>query len=189
LLYKSFHAFLLSAITFKNFIIFIYEIDKNKLKGIRIYQPQEGKPTRTIVAQKGELISIPEKSVIKLKLIQGTSDEPDPKDPAKLYKLNFKTYDLPLNIQGMRTPETLGKKPKDMSIKELRDEIDELGNAFSLFIGQSQDLRANLEKQVAERTRQLEEKMEQSEKMNEVMIGRELKMAELKKENERLKAH
>ena len=69
------------------------------------------------------------------------------------------------------------------------DEIDELGNAFSLFIGQSQDLRANLEKQVAERTRQLEEKMEQSEKMNEVMIGRELKMAELKKENERLKAH
>ncbi len=29
---------------FKNFVIFIYEIDKNKLKGIRIYQPQEGKP-------------------------------------------------------------------------------------------------------------------------------------------------
>lgn len=112
---------------FKNFVIFIYEIDKNKLKGIRIYQPQEGRPTRTIIAQKGELISIPEKSVIKLKLIQGTSDEPDPKDPAKLYKLNFKTYDLPLNIQGMRNPETLGKKPKDMSIKELRDEINQLG--------------------------------------------------------------
>lgn len=113
---------------FKNFVIFIYEIDRNKLKGIRIYQPQEGKPTRTIIAQKGELISIPEKNIIKLKLIHGTSDEPDPKDPAKLYKLNFKTYDLPLNVSGMKdSNEVLGKKPKDMTIKELRDEIKRLG--------------------------------------------------------------
>ncbi len=116
---------------FKNFIIFIYEIDGNKLKGIRIYQPQEGKPVRTIVAQKGELISIPERNIVKLKLIHGTSDEPDPKDPSKLYKLSFKTYDLPLslpNIQGS-TEEELGKKPKDMSIRELRAEIQRLGKA------------------------------------------------------------
>ena len=112
---------------FKNFVIFIYEIDKNKLKGIRIYQPQEGKPTRTIIAQKGELISIPEKNVVKLKLIHGTSDEPDPKDPAKLYKLNFKTYDLPLNVSGLKEAEELGKKPKDMSIRELKTEIKRLG--------------------------------------------------------------
>ncbi len=115
---------------FKNFVIFIYEIDKNKLKGIRIYQPQEGKPTRTIVAQKGELITVPEQNIIKLKLIHGTSDEPDPKDPAKLYKLNFKTYDLPLNVTaGMEQVEALGKKPKDMTVKELKDEIKRLGEA------------------------------------------------------------
>src|SRR3989338_1001084 len=113
---------------FKNFVIFIYEIDKNKLKGIRIYQPQEGRPTRTIIAQKGELISIPEKNTIKLRLIHGTSDEPDPKDPSRLYKLNFKTYDLPLNLSGMKDPEAeMSKKPKDMTIKELRQEIDRLG--------------------------------------------------------------
>ncbi len=115
--------------TFKNFVIFIYEIDKNKLKGVRIYQPQEGKPTRTIIAQKGELISIPEKGVIKLKLIHGTSDEPDPKDPAKLYKLNFKTYELPLNLSDATEPEELGKKPKDMTVRELRNEIERLGEA------------------------------------------------------------
>ena len=114
---------------FKNFIIFIYEIDKNKLKGIRIYQPQEGRPTRTIIAQKGELVSIPEKNVIKLRLIHGTSDEPDPRDPAKLYKLNFKTYDLPLNISGLKENEELSKKPKDMSTKELKNEIDRLGDS------------------------------------------------------------
>ena len=112
---------------FKNFVIFIYEIDKNKLKGIRIYQPQEGRPARTIVAQKGELISIPERGIIKLKLIHGTSDEPDPKDPTKLYKLNFKTYDLPLNISEIKNAGELGKKPKDMTIRELTDEINRLG--------------------------------------------------------------
>jgi lipopolysaccharide export system permease protein len=114
---------------FKNFVIFIYEIDRNKLKGIRIYQPQEGKPTRTIIAQKGELISIPEKGIIKLRLFHGTSDEPDPKDLAKLYKLNFKTYDLPLNVSDIKkeSEEELGKKPKDMTIQELQSEIDRLG--------------------------------------------------------------
>lgn len=111
---------------FKNFVIFIYEIDKNRLKGIRIYQPQEGKPIRTIVAQKGELVSIPERGIVKIKLYQGTSDEPDPNDPSKLYKLDFKTYDLPLNLAGLKENQELGKKPKEMSIKELRAEIKRL---------------------------------------------------------------
>ena len=113
---------------FKNFVIFIYEIDRNRLKGIRIYQPQEGRAARTIVAQKGELISIPERGIIKLKLVHGTSDEPDPKDPTKLYKLNFKTYDLPLNITDLKESDKQpGKKPKDMTIHELQDEIERLG--------------------------------------------------------------
>jgi lipopolysaccharide export system permease protein len=115
---------------FKNFVIFIYEIDKNKLKGIRIYQPQEGRSARTITAQKGELISVPERGIIKLKLIHGTSDEPDPKDPSKLYKLNFKTYDLPLNVADIKeSDKTPGKKPKDMTIRELETEIERLGEA------------------------------------------------------------
>ncbi|OGW81920.1 MAG: hypothetical protein A3C47_03515 [Omnitrophica bacterium RIFCSPHIGHO2_02_FULL_51_18] len=114
---------------FKNFVIFIYEIDRSHLNGIRIYQPQEGRPTRTIIAEKGEIISIPEKGLIKLKLVNGTSDEPDPKDPSKLYKLNFKTYDLPLNVSALRESEKLGKKPKDMTIHELSDEIKRLGEA------------------------------------------------------------
>ena len=114
---------------FKNFVIYVYEIEKTKLKGVRIYQPQEGKPTRTIIAQKGEIIAIPEKNILKLKLIHGTSDEPDPKDPAKLYKLNFKTYDLPLSLVGLKNSEATSKKPKDMSIREIRKEIEELGEA------------------------------------------------------------
>lgn len=111
---------------FRNFVIFIYQIDRNKLRGIRIYQPQEGKPTRTIVAQKGEIVTDPEHNVLLLKLIHGTTDEPDPKDPSKLYKLNFRTYDLPLNADTAGA-ETLGKKPKEMTVRELKDEIRRLG--------------------------------------------------------------
>jgi len=59
--------------------------------------------------------------------MEGTSDEPDPKDPAKLYKLDFKTYDLPLNVSEIKDSEKVGKKPKDMSVKELKNEIDRLG--------------------------------------------------------------
>ena len=114
---------------FKNFVIFIYEINKNKLEGVRIYQPQEGKPTRTIIASKGEIVSIPDEGIVKLKLIHGTSDEPDPKDPTKIYKLNFRAYDFPLNLSTVDESKELGKKPKDMTIHELKAEIERLREA------------------------------------------------------------
>ena len=58
---------------FKDYILFIYEIkyakDRTIFNNIRIYQPQKNAPTRTIVAKGGELISLPDKNAIKLKLI------------------------------------------------------------------------------------------------------------------------
>ncbi len=110
--------------TFQNYIIFIYGIHQDKLTNIRIYQPQEGKPTRTIIANRGEFLPIPEKDIIKLKLIDGSSDEPNLKDPSSFYKLNFKTYYLTLDLSG--GTQNLQKKLKDMSIRELRQKIEEL---------------------------------------------------------------
>lgn len=110
--------------TFQNYIIFIYGIHQNKLSNIRIYQPQEGKPTRTIIANRGEFLPFPEKDIVKLKLMDGSSDEPNPKDPSTFYKLNFKTYYLTLDISG--GAQNLQKKLKDMSIRELRQNIREL---------------------------------------------------------------
>src|SRR3989338_3792320 len=51
----------------ENYVIFIHEIRGNVLKNIRIYQPQEGKPTRTIVAESGEINSDPETNMVELK--------------------------------------------------------------------------------------------------------------------------
>lgn len=112
--------------SFQKYILFIYRIEENKMSNVRIYEPQEGKATRTIVARHGEFISIPEKKVIKLKLIDGTSDEPDPNNPSNFYKLNFKTYFMTLNLGNGKTKEELRKKPKDMTINELQKEIEQL---------------------------------------------------------------
>ena len=113
--------------SFEKYIIFIYRIDQNKLSNVRIYEPQgENKPTRTIVAKRGEFIAIPEKKIIKLKLMDGTSDEPDPENPSSFYKLNFKTYFLNLNLSQAQDKDKIEKKPKDMNIQELRREMEKL---------------------------------------------------------------
>lgn len=115
--------------SFEKYVLFIYHIDQNKLTNVRIYEPQgEDKPTRTIVAKKGEFIANPEKKIIKLKLIDGTSDEPDPNNPVVFYKLNFKTYFMTLNISQQQDKDKIRKKPKDMTIQELKDEMVKLKN-------------------------------------------------------------
>jgi len=112
--------------SFQKYVLFIYHIEGNKLSNIRIYEPRGEKPTRTIVARKGEFIAIPEKNIVKLKLIDGTSDEPDPNDPNTFYKLNFKTYFMTLNFESTADSTKIEKKPKDMTIKELMQKIDDL---------------------------------------------------------------
>lgn len=110
---------------FDKYVLFIYHIDGNKLSNIRIYEPREEGPTRTIVAKKGEFILIPEKNTVKLKLIDGTADEPDPDNPSNFYKLNFKTYFMSLNLSRRDNGE-INKKPKDMTLEELSLEAERL---------------------------------------------------------------
>jgi methyl-accepting chemotaxis protein len=57
---------------------------------------------------------------------------------------------------------------------ESKDEIGELGESFNEMVSQLQESKNNIEKKVQERTADLE-------KMNSFMVGRELKMIELKK--------
>ena len=44
---------------FDKYIIFIYRMEGDKLYGVRIYQPQPNKPTRTTVSQEGEFVHVP----------------------------------------------------------------------------------------------------------------------------------
>lgn len=119
--------------SFQNYILFIYSIERNKqtgerniLNNVRIYEPQgKDKPSRIIIARRGEFVSVPEKKVVKLKLIDGTSDEPDLNKPGEFFKLNFKTYYMTLNLTSQDENKEIEKKPKDMAIKELKQQIEE----------------------------------------------------------------
>jgi lipopolysaccharide export system permease protein len=107
---------------FEGYIIFIFRVEGDKLYNIRIFQPQpDGKPTRTIVAQEGEFTPIPGEQKIKLKLINGTSDEPDFKNTNNFYKLNFKTSFMTLDLA--KGSGKVDKKPKGMSLRELSTAI------------------------------------------------------------------
>jgi LPS export ABC transporter permease LptF len=111
---------------FDKYILFVYRIEQNKLFHIRIYEPRgESKPARTIVAKRGEFISLPEKNIVKLKLMDGTSDELDPANPNTFYKLNFKTYFMTLNL-AKTGDNKVEKKPKDMTFRELAFEINKI---------------------------------------------------------------
>ncbi|MBL7158176.1 MAG: LptF/LptG family permease [Candidatus Omnitrophica bacterium] len=111
---------------FQDYIIFVYNIKGNKLKNIRIYQPQAGKPTRTIVAREGEVIPIPEQNIVKLKLRYGSADEALPQDPDNFYKVVFDTYYMTLNLKDAMANENIEKKPREMSIAKLRSEIKKM---------------------------------------------------------------
>ena len=106
-----------------NYVIFIYEIRGNKLKNIRVYQPQEGKATRTVVAESGEINPLPDKNMMELTLYNGTSEEPSPTEPDSFYKLNFKTYHMMLDLSTIFKKEKIQKKTREMTIKELEAEI------------------------------------------------------------------
>ena len=113
--------------SFEKYIIFIYEIDGNRFRNIRIYEPQgENKPPRTIIAKRGEFIAIPEKNILKLKLVDGTSDEINPNDPNNFYKIDFHTYFMTLDFAKDKPQGVINKKAKDMGLRELWTEMQKL---------------------------------------------------------------
>ena len=70
---------------------------------------------------------------------------------------------------------------------QTKDEIGQLSRSFNEMAGKLKASYSGLEEKVKERTKVLEEKTAELERMNKLMVGRELKMIELKKEIEELK--
>jgi lipopolysaccharide export LptBFGC system permease protein LptF len=112
--------------SFEKYILYIYSINGNKLNNVYIYEPQGDNKPRIIIAKKGEFYVDDEKKMVKLKLMDGTADEPDPNNPKNFYKLNFKVYFMTLNLAISGDKDKLEKKPKDMTIRELKNKIEKL---------------------------------------------------------------
>jgi len=109
---------------FDKYIIFIYRMEGDILYGIRIYQPAPNKPTRTIIAEEGEFVHVPGRDQLMLKLLNGTSDEPDLRNPNNIYKLNFQQSFIRMNLAKKNTKAE--KKSKAMTLQELSNKIANL---------------------------------------------------------------
>ncbi len=113
---------------FDKYIIFIYRMEGDKLYGVRIYQPEPNKPTRTTVSQEGEFVHVPGRDQLMIKLINGTTDEPDVKNPNNFYKLNFQQSFMYMDVSKKKAgPE---KKFKAMTLRELSRKIEEIRSLF-----------------------------------------------------------
>ena len=111
---------------FEDYIIFIHDVKGNYLEDIRIYQPQKDGPTRTIVAEKGEIIPMPEKDSVKLRLRDGSADEISSDKPDEFYKLSFQDYYMTLNLEKAAGAANIQKKAREKSIKEILTDIKTL---------------------------------------------------------------
>jgi lipopolysaccharide export system permease protein len=81
-----------------------------------------------IGAKQGEFTPVPDMDQIKLKLMDGTSDEPNLQNPDNYYKLNFKTYFMTLDLSDKKIK--VHKKPKSMTLKELKEEQEQLKSLY-----------------------------------------------------------
>ena len=109
---------------FDKYIIFIYRMEGDLLYGVRIYEPAPHKPTKTIIAEQGEFVHVPGKDQLMLKLINGTTDEPDLNNPDNIYKLNFQTSFITMDL-SKKNPKA-EKKSKAMTLEELSQRIRSL---------------------------------------------------------------
>ena len=106
---------------FDKYIIFIYRMEGDLLYGVRIYQPEPNKPTRTIIAEQGEFVHVPGRDQLMLKLLNGTSDEPDLQNPNNIYKLNFQQSFIRMDLSKKKAGTE--KKTKAMTLREISDKI------------------------------------------------------------------
>lgn len=68
-----------------------------------------------------------------------------------------------------------------------QDEIGTLARSFNTMMTKLKQLYSTLEEKVHDKTKELAEKLDELEKLNKLMVGRELRMIELKKEIKKLK--
>ena len=72
--------------------------------------------------------------MIKLKLIEGTSDEPDPNNPGSFYKLNFQNYFMTLNLDQLEKKEKIVCDAGDLeTAQKYFDDAKMTGEGFVYF--------------------------------------------------------
>jgi len=108
--------------SFKDVMLYINKIDLKKkiLKDVFIEDKRSHNIVSTVMAPKGTLISEPDKLEIHLKLYNGAINQVDLENRSA-HSINFKTYDVDLDLKKTLTESNGGPKNEDeMSFGELR---------------------------------------------------------------------
>lgn len=105
---------------FENFILYVEDMENNKLNNVFIYEISEERLSQVTFAKKGEFVI--DHNILKMKLEDGFRDEISNSNKKELFRLNFKLLfiDIPLKNQAKVNPE---KKASDMSLSELQRKI------------------------------------------------------------------
>lgn len=100
-----------------NYIFIAREIDGEHLGNVTIYEPMPEGPTRTILAETCQIDRLENNTKMRIRLFNGTIDEPDENDAKVFNKLDFEVYELP--IIDIHSVENIGKKTREFSIDQL----------------------------------------------------------------------
>ncbi len=129
---------------FQDYIVFVHNKRGDLLEDVRIYQPREGKPTRTIVARTGVITPLPDEKGVRLELMNGSADEISPENPEEFYKLSFKNYQMTLNLEKVVDIDSIQKKAREKSIRELKADIEKMAASLDVV-----PLRVEIHKKLA----------------------------------------
>lgn len=107
---------------FKDHILYVTDKSNQDLKSVYIYKTDKKENiTEITFAKRGKFVI--DKNTLKIKLEQGFRDITNPDNETGPYRLNFKRFFMDLPIQKDKG-EIVKKKPKDMRLEELKQEID-----------------------------------------------------------------
>jgi methyl-accepting chemotaxis protein len=181
------------------------------LKDANILKPGEQYNIQPLITEKGHIIDIAV-PILKGKLGSvrlGISEKPIIESLNNLIRLLILALFVVLAIGGIiaiiyanaltkpiteltRAAEAVGSGNLELSISvKTKDEIGKLTSSFNTMIEKLKNAKKELEMEIAERKnteKNLRAKMEELESFYQMAVSRELKMKELKKEIERLKA-
>ncbi len=106
---------------FDGLILHTEEMDERtgEMFKVTLYQLSDEDSPRTIFAQRGKLISDPQKLEVGIKLFNGTMHTTDAKHPERYHILSFATHFTNLDIHGSLKREETAKRLEEMTTKEL----------------------------------------------------------------------
>jgi lipopolysaccharide export system permease protein len=115
--------------SFSDIILYVNEKDKNsnRYRGIVISEKGKGAKSNTIIASEAEIISVPDKLSVALRLYDGAIHKEGEKKRLRYNIIKFKQCDITLSINKKKNkPSSASKGDRELSIGELLIKVKEL---------------------------------------------------------------